>query len=392
MASLLALAVAGACAAPPSQPIVASSADGPSPVAAPTSASTERASAPMVDALVVELTILHSTIGDHEVAGAHSITELYHGSLVRMERGSIGIVPAITLLWDFERAKGWMLDTTSGAATPLTMAIRDVTPASRDVVATELGLRLDARGGLVVPDPPLEPVVAAPPEQLPPGVTRGEAFRVRDAATDHEVVLWVAQGLPLTSRHYADAWRRRMPPPWTAAEQRLLDALDALPGYPVEVRIQRNGWNVVHRVLSARVEPRDATLFAVNESAPDTRDIDLFVARHEEQRADAHQQGRTRLGLDKPFEPTPQSPLPPPLPGGHCTTSALPHSCIEAWDGLEALFTENCDGAFDFAAPCKRERLRGICESPQRTVLRYDYVGSAADPVCNGRWYAVGTK
>jgi hypothetical protein len=342
----------------------------------------------MVDALVVEVAILHTALGEREVAGVHRTTELHHGPLVRMERGAIGIVPALSLLWDFDAAKGWMLDAKNGTAAPLTMGIRDVTPASREEVATELGLLLDERGGLLVPEPPLESVVAAPPEQLPPGVTRGEAFRVRDATADHELVLWVAQGLPLTSRHYTDTWRRRMPPPWSAGEQRLLDALESLPGYPVEVRIQRNGWSVVHRVLSARHEPREASLFAVRVATPSERDTELFVANHLEQQTSARRQGRARLGLDKPFEPTPDSPLPPALPGGHCKSSAAPQSCIEAWDGLETLFIENCDdGTFDFSVPCKRDGLRGICENLERTVLRYDYVG---DPlICSGRWYAV---
>ncbi len=342
---------------------------------------------PMVDARVVTIRILHRAQNSDEPPTPQHITEMHHGSIVRMERGGIGIVPAMTLLWDFDQAKGWIVDDAKEEAAPLNMGIRDVTPASRSVVARELGFALDPKGAMVIPQTPLEPVSATSPAKIPVGAENGSGFRVRDATEDHEVQFWVAQGLPLDSLDYAKTWRRRLPPPWSADEERLLQAFEALPGYPIEVRIERNGWYVVHRVISAVTEPRPARLFEVPTGYTRRKKglrmlIDTFTSAQAKRKAE----GRVKLGLDRPFVPSPAQRIPPALPGGSCQRDLEGPVCVEAWDGSEVLFSENCKGRFDFERACARKGLSGVCESKDRMKLVYFY-GADQAPACVGRWY-----
>lgn len=81
-------------------------------------------------------------------------------------------------IWDFDQAKGWIVDDAKGEVAPLNMGIRDVTPASRSVVARELGFALDPKGAMIIPQTPLEPVSATSPAKMPAGATVRSAHRI----------------------------------------------------------------------------------------------------------------------------------------------------------------------------------------------------------------------
>ncbi len=120
--------------------------------------------------------------------------------------------------------------------------------------------------------------------------------------------------------------------------------------------------------------------------------LDVFLGSYERTTEDARMAGRAKLGLDKPFEPTPEHPLPPALPGGSCEPDRSGRGCIESWDGREQLFTGNCSGAFDFKHPCPRNKLVGICETDDRGKLRYHYRGEGPPGTCEGRWYPAAAQ
>lgn len=64
--------------------------------------------------------------------------------------------------------------------------------------------------------------------------------------------------------------------------------------------------------------------------------IDTFTSAQAKRKAE----GRVKLGLDKPFVPTPAQRIPPALPGGSYQRDPEGPVCVEAWDGSELLFSE----------------------------------------------------
>jgi len=196
---------------------------------------------------------------------------------LRSESDAIGIMPAMTTLWDFETQTGWVIDDDGQRIAPLDL---QTAPMARASVALDLGLGLTDDGVLLVPDPVFEPSVSRVPGKTIEGSKVLGAVRLRSSGSaDHAFELWFVEGSGLTSTDYANAWRRRLPAPRTEDEERLLAAIEALPGYPAVVRTQRPGITVTHTIVSADTARVNASSFSL---PPDyervERGIDLVLS------------------------------------------------------------------------------------------------------------------
>jgi len=370
----------------------------PSPVAAPAPAaapSTAPAATPaegvtaavQVEALRVDRTItIHQKLGRQVEQSVSRAVSWQDGKRRREESEPTGIIPAMTLVWTGDESHAWVLDDAARLAAP--MDVPDAA-AARAMVAADLGLEVSADGAIVLPSPLFtEEPRATPPAGVIPG--EGKSFVRRSAS--FVMRLWVVPGLEIGARDYADAIRRRLPPPYTKADEALFAALEALPGYPVEVESTLAGGKLV--VKNAVVAVGKETIPLEKLSVPEDYAraesghalvVKTALASWERER----KEGRARLGLDRPFEPTKDEPLPPPLPGGSCTPEREykgTAGCREAWDGRQTNFAVFCKMPFDFEASCPRKKLFGICESSDRSELLY-YYRAGGEKSCTGRWY-----
>lgn len=289
---------------------------------------------------------------------------------VRTSKGAVGIVPAIDLLW--LKAKGtWRI------------AEDYVCPwggfsDGRGFVAQELRLARDDEGALVVPDPVLTHVSEPWDDPEADGLPGTAVYRVGPARSGMVTHLWVSTRTPLTGRDFAGELRRRLSRPWSAAEERLFDAFEQLPGYPVAFR---NGMGSYATVKLGR-QRVPASTFTLPDARRRSDDCGRELARdYLDDSASRAAAGRKDLGLDMPFTPTPAAPLPPALPGGSCRPER--GVCIETWDGVDTQFSGWCDvDTFDFRHSCPREQLVVVCESANRERLLYRYRGAGQTDTC----------
>ncbi|WAS91466.1 hypothetical protein [Nannocystis punicea] len=358
------------------------------PVAAPAAPPAESAvAAALVEVVRVDRTItLTQKLGAQVEQSVSRMVTWQDGSRRREESEPTGIIPAMTLIWTGNEPHAWVLDDTARLAAPMDAPDG---AAARVMVAGDLGLEVAADGAIVLPSPLFtEDQRATPPAGVIAGA--GKSFVRRGA--NLVVRLWVVPGLEIGARDYANALRRRLPPPYSKADEALFAALEALPGYPVEVESTLAGGKVVvkNAVVAVTKEKIPVKKLAVPGDyarAEGSQELIIKTALASWDRE--REEGRARLGLDRPFEPTQDRPLPPPLPGGSCTperTGKGTAGCREAWDGRETNFAGFCEMPFDFAAPCPREKLLGICESPDRAELLYHY-RPGGEKSCTGRWY-----
>jgi len=355
---------------------------------APTAAPVEGAiTAVQVEALRVDRTItVQQKLGEQVEQSVSRAVSWQDGKRRREESEPTGIIPAMTLVWTGNESHAWVLDDTARLAAPM-----DVPEAAavRATIAADLGLEVSVDGAIVLPSPLFtEEQRAAPPV----GVIAGEGKSFVRPSANLVVRLWVVPGLEIGARDYADAIRRRLPPPYTSADEALFAALEALPGYPVEVESTFAGGKLV--VKNAVVAVRKETIPLEKLSVPEDyargeSSHELLVKTALASMARERKEGRARLGLDRPFEPTQDEPLPPALPGGSCTPERGDKGtagCREAWDGRETNFAGFCEMPFDFEASCPRKKLLGICESTDREELLYHY-RPGGEKSCTGRWY-----
>ena len=306
--------------------------------------------------------------------------EWRHGTIVREEAQAVGIVPAKTTLWNNADRSLWILDKESQSAGPTGMSL-----AQRDMLAADLGLALDSSRAIRMPPGPLlvEERAAASPEGALKGQGSSFVVRSRGSVTQR---LWVVKDLPLTSADYAAGLRRRLSPPWSADEERLLAAFASLPGYPVHVASTKGEYAVVNAVRSMVIVSVPASLFAVPETYERVEDgLQLLLERAMDSLEEKQQRGLAKLGLDRPFVPSRARPLPPALPGGSCI--AKRGECVETWDGVATFFSWHCDPPFEQGA-CSRNGVTGVCESQDRTMLKY-FQRHVKEPkkICAGQFY-----
>lgn len=215
--------------------------------ARPNSESADAAREPSVEALRVERVITHTVLGQTIESRA---LELRHGTRMITESEAVGVLPAMTMLWDFGTQTGWIIDDELQQFAAVDSSAVG-TAATRSSVAMDLGLSMtDDGAAIVVPDPVLQPSASAIPGDTYGPQNVVAAMRVRGPDAGQTLELWVVAGLQLTSTDYANAWRRRLPAPRTADEERFLGELEALPGYPAVVRTRGSGQSVVNEVIS----------------------------------------------------------------------------------------------------------------------------------------------
>jgi hypothetical protein len=151
------------------------------------------------------------------------------GERYREEVQALGALGTQVLVGETNGASGWLVRDDKKSAAPLaSLATPDI---AREAVAGDLGITR-SKGELVVPSPFFVEKKGA---AAPADVVAGEGRSFVHKAKSIELRLWVVSGIALTSRDYADAFRRRLPRPHTPADERLFAALEALPGYPVHV-------------------------------------------------------------------------------------------------------------------------------------------------------------
>lgn len=383
------LAACSGCGALPVEPTPAQPASSlPAPAASSSAASP--GGVPEVEALRVERVIevsMRVSAGSPGITRSRAVT-WRRGAIIREESEAVGIVPAKTTLYDAAEGTVWLVDDEARMVAP----IDRLGAGERATVATDLGLALTPDQQLVLDDPLfVEEARATPPEGVIKGP--GRSFTRRGSST--RLRLWVVPGLALQARDYADGLRRRIPRPHGPADERLFAAFEALPGYPAQAETtSANGKLVVTNSVVAieRVRvPQDRFILPAGYARVESG-TRLLVEKAQRTWAREEREGRARLGLDKPFEPTAARPIPPPLPGGSCTPEADGRSpapgCREAWDGRETNFAGYCTMPFDFDKACSRARLKGVCEREDRTSLEY-YYRPGGNAVCQGRWYDV---
>jgi hypothetical protein len=302
----------------------------------------------------------------------------------RQDNEAIGLVPKRTLLTNLHTGEELLVFHDFRVWGP---GASPSGSAGRSMLAVDLGLSTTHDGVLAVPDPVFHRASPQPPAPTDAVAEPGEWFELAGG----RVRWWVVSGLPLTGRDYAAALRKRIPSPWTQDEERLFSAIIALPGYPIVVETLDAAGALATRnaVVSLQREQRPADFFQPPADYKRADNVIDEVVRMTTQSWDQERQAnRAKLGLDKPFVPTAAQPLPPSLPGGSCKPGK--DECVESWDGRETSFFAYCELPFDFERSCPRTKLTGLCESPDRAMLRYHYGNrDLAKQNCAGRWYDV---
>ncbi len=229
---------------------------------------------------------------------------------------------------------------------------------NRFTAALAYGLRLDADGGLQLPALPFSVVDA------------GRYLAQSDAGASLELELGTQSFLD--ARAFADEAAKLLRPQHEV-EAKFIDALAALPAHPKRLLARHvlgtKTLTIATELVKAESGPFPKATFAPPPGFRRVADIQRVVFERNRLRLEQERARRRReAGLERPFRPTPTSPLPPPLPGGSCRTASF---CFEALD-LQGL----CDDERRSDEPCPRADVYGVCETSQRELRYYYSVGS----------------
>ena len=135
----------------------------------------------------------------------------------------VGVFPALEILVDLDRHEGWVIDRARNECAPLD----GWEPADRLWGVDITGLDPKDVSPIFVPATPTgpRPALAGPKATV----------WVSDTATKR-LTVWVDPDQPLGAADFARRTAARMRDPEEPVNQRILAALRALPGYPLEVR------------------------------------------------------------------------------------------------------------------------------------------------------------